>query len=311
MGQNKPNVPEQQMNMLNDFYQKSQSAPSPIESEFGPTRQNLSNQFQNAITRQVGNYDDIMGQYKGFNPQSTAARPGQVQQGYDTLTSAGTGFKNFADTGGYSAQDVQDLRARGMSPITASYGNAMRELDRARAIGGSGGSPNYIAAVSKAQRNLPQQLSDAMQGVNANLAQSIAQNKLAGLQGEAGVGSSIGSLAGQEAGRQDARTTASEQERLASMGGQASLYSATPGQATTFGNQVLGAYGLSGQQEQSRNQTGLQSLADYVNAYTGAKPVTPWWQTALGIAGDTIPFFTGGFKFSNPFGGGSTDMGGV
>lgn len=293
MGQNKPNVPEQQMNMLNDFYTKSQSAPSPIENEFGGTRQNLSNQFQNAITRQTGDYGNIMGQYQGFNPNATASRNPQVQQGYDTLGSAGAGFKNFADTGGYSAQDIQDLRARGMSPITAAYGNSMRELDRARALGGNAGSPNYIAAVSKAQRTMPQQLSDAMQGVNAGLAQNIASNKLAGLSGEAGVGSSIGQLAGQEAGRQDTRTTAAEQEQLAKMGGQASLYSATPGQVSTFGNQALGAYGLSGQMEQSRNQTGLQALADNVNAFTGAKPITPWWQTALGIAGDTVPFLGG------------------
>src|SRR5215467_8588522 len=121
MGQNKPNVPEQQMNMLTDYYQRSQSAPSPIQTEFGPTRQNLSNQFQNAITRQTGDYGNIMGQYQGFKPQQTASTNPQVQQGYDTLSSAGNTFGNIASTGGYSAQDIEDLRARAMSPITSQY----------------------------------------------------------------------------------------------------------------------------------------------------------------------------------------------
>ena len=309
MGQNKPNVPETQMNMLSDYYQKTQGSPSPIENEFGPTRQNLANQFTNAIQRQTGNYDDIMGTYGkiagSVNPN--ASRPDQVQQGYDTLTAAGKTFGDMAATGGYSPQDIQDLRARGMSPITASYANAMQQMDRARALGGGGANaPNYIAAVSRAQRTMPQQLSDAMQGVNAGIAQNVVQNKLAGAQGEAGVGSSIAGAAASEAQRQDAARQAAIAEQLGAAGGQASLYGTTPGQASMFGNQVLGAYGLSGTLDTSRNQLGLTALGDYVNAFTGAPRQIPAWQTALGIAGDVAPFALAPFT-----GGASLGMGGI
>lgn len=104
----------------------------------------------------------------------------QDQKNYD---SAMSGFQGFANTGGYSPEDVAAMRQRAQSGVTAAYGNTMMNLDRARALGGVGGSPNYIAAVSKAQRELPQQLSDATTNVNATLAQQIAGNKLQGLQG--------------------------------------------------------------------------------------------------------------------------------
>lgn len=104
----------------------------------------------------------------------------QDQKNYD---SAMSGFQNFANTGGYSPEDVQNMRARAQSGVTTAYGNTMRNLDRARALGGVGGSPNYIAAVSKAQRELPQQLSDAETNINSQLAQNIAGNKLQGLGG--------------------------------------------------------------------------------------------------------------------------------
>ena len=295
MGQNTPNVPQQQMNQLSDFYTKSQSAPSPIESEFNPTRQNISNQYTNAVTRNVQDYGDIMGQYNQFKGSldPTASRPAQVQGAYDTLDTAKGGYQNFMNTGGFSDSDIQNLRARGMAPITAAYGNTMRELDRARSLGGGGtGAPNYIAAVSRAQRTLPQQLSDATQGVNANLASMVQQGKEFGTSGMAGVGATQGGLAAQEAARQDAAKRAVEQEQLASIGGRASLYGTTPGQASTFGNQVLSAYGLSSGMEGQRNTQGLGALDSYVRAFTGAPREIPWWQTALGAAGDVASIAT-------------------
>jgi len=294
MGQNKPNVPQEQMNMASDFYQKSQGAPSPIETEFNPTRQNLANTFTNAIKQNTADYGNIMGDYNAFKGSldPTASRPTQVQGAYDTLDTAKGGYQNFMNTGGFSDQDIQNLRARGMAPITAAYGNTMRELDRARSLGGGGANaPNYIAAVSRAQRTLPQQLSDAEQGVNANLASMVQQGKEFGTTGMAQVGAETGQLAAGEAQRQDAAKRAVEQETLASIGGKGSLYGTTPGQASTFGNQVLNAYGMSSGMEGQRNAQGLQALGDYLNAFTGAKTQTPWWQTGLGIAGDVAPFF--------------------
>jgi hypothetical protein len=97
-----------------------------------------------------------------------------------------SGYQGFANTGGYSPEDVQNMRARANSAVTTAYGNTMMNLDRSRALGGVGGSPNYIAAASKVQRELPQQMSDAATNVNATLAQQIAGNKLQALGGMTG-----------------------------------------------------------------------------------------------------------------------------
>jgi hypothetical protein len=102
------------------------------------------------------------------------------------------------------------LRARGTSPIRASYGNAEREVGRSRSLQG-GYSPNSPAVIAKMAREQGQAGSEALTGVNANIAGMVQQGKQAGLSGAT------------------------------------SLYGATPGQTAMFGNQVLSAAGQSGQ----------------------------------------------------------------
>lgn len=300
----KQSVPDQVTQQAQQRYQET-TQPTQTEQEFAPVSQNFMNNYNAAAERNTQDYGNIMGAYQQFRQNLggptkftfqnvSANRPGELGEAYDSA-------RNFMNTGGYSDQDVQELRARGMSPIRAAYGNTMRELDRARALGGNGGAPNYIAAASRAQRELPGQLADATTTVNAQLADAIRQGKMFGTN-------AMGSWSSAEAGRQLQADLANQgadlqaqgmgeqslqnlrQSELASIGGQASLYGTSPGLASTFGNQALDAYRTRAGMEQARNQFGLGLLGAQLQAY-GSEDHTPWWQTALGVAGTAAPFF--------------------
>lgn len=288
-----------------------------IGQQAGAFQSTANTNYNNAVSQSNKNYGDIMSGYGDisnnltnignritsptpYTPQTVNySTPGELTTAYGTLGSAGKTFQDFADTGGFSAGDIANLRARGMSPITSAYGNTIEDLQQANRLGG--GAANYVAARSAAQRELPQQLSDAEQGVNANLAQMIQQGKLAGAQGLLGVGGEQGGLANtaeaqalgaaianQGAGLQGAALNnqmnqeyinnllSVQQGKLAAQQGRTGLYGTTPGAANMFGNQVLG------------------SLNTEVNA-NKEDTSQPWYDTALGIAGDVLPFFSGGF----------------
>jgi len=270
---------------------------SDLEKEFIPQSQSFYNAYSNAAGQQRKDYDTMMGGYGDWRSGVSNLSSNIAQRRPDAITynrsgdmqKAMSGYGNFADTGGYSPQDIQEMRARGMSPIRAAYGNTMMEMDRARALGGPGGSTNYIAAASKAQRELPGQLADATTNVNAGLAQDIRQGKLAGMQGlqqgslaEAGLDQRAKELTEQGLSAWEARQLASQEMSLRGLEGQRGLYSATPGMASTFGNQALQAYQQRNQLENLRQGTGL-GLIDMQLRSLGqqAPPGTPWWQTAL------------------------------
>lgn len=323
----------------NTWYNNLMSDQTPLEKEYIPQSQTMWNNYQNAVGQNTADYSNIMGGYQNFaNDVSkqgptkfgfervSAERPAELGESYGYLRETMPGYREFAQTGGYSPTDIQELRARGVAPIRSAYGNTMMELNRARSLGGSGGAPNYIAAASKAQREMPGQMADAMTGVNAQLAQDIRQGRLAGLSGMAGVGSTMGGLSSQEAGRmlqaamsnQNADLQAqqlSEQSlqalrntQLQALQGQTSLYGTTPGMASMFGNQALDAYRNRINLEQLRNQTGLGLLGAQMNAYSGQQATEPWWKQALNAAGSVIPYLGGGGQ-SNAGPSGSTPMG--
>jgi len=270
------------------------------EKEFVPLSQTMNNAYTSAVSRQRGDYDSMMGGYDSYlnnnvNPLISSIRSERPQaityNRSGDMSKAMAGYSNFADTGGYSAQDQQELRARGISPIRAAYGNTMMEMDRARALGGPGGSANYIAAASKAQRELPGQMADAMTGVNAQLAQDIRQGKLAGMQGlqqgsmqEAQLDQRAKELTQQGISDWQARQIAANELGLKTMEGKQSLYGTTPGMASTFGNQALQSYNTRLNMEQLRQQTGLGMIdAQLRSLGQQAPPGEPWWKTAIGI----------------------------
>jgi hypothetical protein len=288
----KKKQPEQPQNPAQEVINQAQTAyqntqqPSANEAAYGPISDQFMTNYNNAVTQNTQDYGNIMGAYQQFREglggpsqfsyqKVSAQRPKELGKAYGYLDEAMPGYRDFASTGGYSPTDIQELRARGISPIRAAYGNTMMELDRARSLGGGGGAPNYIAAASRAQRDLPGQMADAMTTVNAGLADSIRQGKMFGLQGITGTGSAMGNLSSAEAGRMLQAAMANQgadlqaqqmgeqslqnlrQMQLAGIGGQASLYGTTPGMSNMFGNQALNAWQQRAGMEQARNQFGL------------------------------------------------------
>jgi len=284
-----------------------------IGQQAGSFTNTAQTNYNNATKQGQQDYGSIMGGYQNYGsglqdiqnrisaptpytPQTVNYQtPGELSTAYGTLDNSQKTFQDFADTGGFTPQGIQDMRARGMSPITSAYGDTISKLGQANTLGG--GAANYTAALSQAQRQLPQQLSDAEQGVNASLAQMIQQGRLSGAQGLESVGAEQGGLANTAEGQQLGASIANQgaglqgaslnnqmnQEyinnllqaqgmKLGGLQGQSSLYGTTPGQASMFGNQVLGGF----------------------NAQTGANnqdSSQPWYDTALGFAADALPFF--------------------
>lgn len=288
--------------------------PSQLETQMGPIASGYQGAAETARNQNMADYGSIMGGYqdymKNLNPtydKVSYERPAEMNEAYGYLRQAAPGYKEFSETGGYSPTDIQELRARGVSPIRSAYGNTMMQLDRSRSLGGAGGSPNYIAAASRAQRELPGQMADAMTGVNAKLAEDIRAGRLQGLAGLTGIGSTMGGFAGDEGKANLQASMANQgadlqaqgmknQGMMAGLAGQSGLYGTTPGMASTFGNQALNAYGQLAGMEQNRNQYGLGLLDTQVRA-TGQQPApgTPLWRkmVAAGATGAAI-YFTGG-----------------
>lgn len=181
-------------------------------------------------------------------------------------------YQQFANTGGYSPEDLANIRARSVSPIRSVYSSARRDIDRQRALQG-GYSPNRTAALAKMAREQSYATSDASTNVEAAIAQMVQQGKLAGL------------------------------------GGMAGLYGTTPGLANMFGNQALQSQGMQNQmglgmmgaQQQARQlPTGFQSFMD--NLSKGAAMAAPFINPTTGLF--TNPFGKPGGGVQPPMGAG-------
>jgi len=161
-----------------------------LRSIINPMQQQFLDNYNTAYNRQMGDYGNIMGQYK-----------------------------DFAATGGFSPQDISNMRARAMSPLRASYSAASRNVDRQRALQG-GYSPGYGVLQSRLAREQGQGMSDAARSAEADIAQMRQQGRLSGMAGMAG------------------------------------MYGATPGQTALFGSQALQSLGQLLNLGQMENQFG-------------------------------------------------------
>lgn len=289
-------------------------------------QQVLQSQMQNNYTtstdRANNDYDEMMNNYRNAISQNQALNPsamfGQERAGYGAFASGANNigldptmagnvgeaighYKDFANTGGYSDADIQNLRARGIAPTRAVYSQAQNNLDRAKALSG-GTMTNYGAASAKMARDLSQQIGDANVNVNASIADKVQQGKLAGTAGLAGT-----SLAQQGAQLQvdqinnqmkmaglggltdtDKAILAGELSKnsqgLEALSGQRSLYGTKPGMADMFGQQVLhaGDQDLQGQQLENQLRLGL------INAQGGRSNIPGNFQQGLGNIGGVL-----------------------
>lgn len=239
----------------------------------------IMNNYRDIASGGAGSYGDVAGGGGGGGGGSFNAftvSPGKA--GYSDPFASYGGMQEFASTGGYSAGDIANMRARGTSPIRAAYANAEREVGRQRSLQG-GYSPNAIAAQVKMAREQGQAAADATQNVEAGLAEARNRGRQFGLTGMSNIeGQRLGAdvdlskynvgldFQGQQynadamARAQAASNAAGESsanralqargadmdDRFRALGGMTSLLGTTPGMSNMFGSQLLNAVGQGG-----------------------------------------------------------------
>lgn len=249
----------------------------------------------------VGDYGDIYGRYSqlaggnqfAFDPMFRGA-----------IGKAIGGYGDFADTGGFTPQGIQDIRARAIAPTRAIYSNAQDDLNRNRSL--QGYSPNYNAASARMAREQSQIIGDQNTNANAGIAQMIQQGRLAGLGGLVNAGGTgqglqndINSLNGQmqlaglsgmlnttgaSSASSQAASDADNRMRLAALSGMQSLYGTTPGMSELFGNQVLnsGNQLIAGQGLQNQSSLGQMGMQAGILGKPGID-WAKWGQIAGGV----------------------------
>lgn len=200
--------------------------------------------YTQAADEAKNDYRNIMDQYKNFQ----AKNPNQLKlQNVDynrnpEMNEAFGGYRNFMQTGGFSDEDVANMRARGISPIRAVYANMANELARQKNLQG-GYSPNMAAAMTRMRGSTSQQIADQVQNVNAQLAEQIQRGKMFGTEGMGNLSvrdldfAQQAKLANQQAALQASREGLADPS-LSAIHGQAQLFGTTPGMARMFGEQT-------------------------------------------------------------------------
>ena len=121
-------------------------------------------------------------------PIITGNQGGGGGSSYSSWTSgapqAFAGFSKFAETGGFSPEDLANIRSRAVSPVQAVYANAQREVNRQRSLQG-GYSPGFGVLQERMQRNMGQGISDQSIAAESDIAKLVQSGKLSGLQGMA------------------------------------------------------------------------------------------------------------------------------
>lgn len=263
-------------------------APSAIQSAYSP--------LENVWADTSRQYNDIIDAYRksrseptqitrptpySFTPLSSQARTPELSNAFNL-------YQNFANTGGYSGGDVQNIRARSLSPIRAIYANANREVDRQKNLQG-GYSPNYGAVKSKMARELSSILGDKSTDVEAQIAQMVQSGKAQALPGLAGLAESQAgreqqiNLANQQQQMQteqmnmaalrdyEERLRAQQGDTLQNIQAEQSLYGTSPAIASTFGNQFLNTMT---QPTMPRRVAG-SDIKPLTSMYQGAPAVAP------------------------------------
>lgn len=171
--------------MISPGYERptQRKKPNPVQGHFdayGSAMKGQSDDYTDIMNRFrniYNNPNDNMGVgFNGGNFQLDITAPAYRES--PEYKKAITNLGELSTTGGYSAGDIANLRARAVSPVRSVYGNATRNLNRQRSLQG-GYSPNFSAATTKMARDMSGQMSSALTNANAGIAQNVAQNRIA------------------------------------------------------------------------------------------------------------------------------------
>lgn len=275
---------------------------SSLGGQIKPRTSPLTSVYDAAVDTQAQNYDDIMGNYDSIlqdskktgnsklnyvpiNPIFNRQIQPQQYTRSGEMSTALTGLEDFSKTGGYSDEDISNIRERSISPIRSVYANAQNNIRRQKVLQG-GYSPNYNAVTAKMARDASSQIGDITTKVNADIAQMIQSGKLSGLSALSSAASNDNNLQNtinnrnttmanevEMANADEMRRVESEnnklqlmineinaknnqantQNQLAATQGKAGLYSSTPGLTSTFAQQVLANNAQNMQAQQNAN----------------------------------------------------------
>ena len=257
---------------------------------------NTMNAYRSAIPTQAENYDEIMQGYRNILGQGNGDSDALMSQYKSLLNGMGdyedvqyqesgeqkTAFKdlkNLVDTGGLSDAEAGDLRARGISPIRAVYGNMEREMGRNRALSG-GYSPSFNATAARMAREGSESIAGATTNVNAKIAEMRQAGKLSAAPQYANLANSK-TQGMNQVGLANARNkidfSANKGNLMQGMGslinsknnvpmdalkGMTNLYGTTPALVNTFGNQVAN--------QSSQTQNAVQNKQNYKSNVIGS-----------------------------------------
>lgn len=281
---------------LDYFGSTGESRINDLRNSVNNRTQGLESRFNSASDQADSDYGNIQSQYQSFmksNPISYT--PSHQDFG------AYSGYQNFADTGGYSQQDQQNIRARANAPIRATYANAQNDLTRRNVLAG-GNLANASAAKAKMSRELSYSLGDQSLNTEASLAEAIRNGKLAGLSGMTGIDTNkMGEGLANSSNNLQAQGMESNR-LLNAMQGQTSLYGATPGRASMYGNQMLSSSGQNLQVEQLHNQL-AQAI---INGSLGRASQPSGLQTGLGNTASILNLIGQGASLYNSYRNGSS-----
>jgi hypothetical protein len=256
--------------------------PSPVQDAY--------NNQATAYKQQGQDYSDIMNKFRDLYDRAGNISTNGLDlnanfnipsyQSTKDYTDAISKQKALAENGGYSPEDIANIRERGISPIRSVYQNAQRNVERQRALQG-GYSPNFAVVSAKMAREMSSQLSDATTNINAQIAQQIAQNKIGATNAYAGTASheqdernnfelqsaQMGnSLALDKLGIQERLLEFPIQSRRSALDGMIGLYGTTPAWASLTQNGALNNAQLHNSITQGNRANGLDLLSRYMGA---------------------------------------------
>lgn len=234
-----------------------------------PPRQNpvedMHNLYSTSVERQAGDYDDIMGRFRDIYGGASSPNGANGMYRFDPYSAAQTRYRQTRDsrqslseledlsrTGGLSAGDQQNLRARAVSPIRAQYATAQRDMNRQRGLQG-GNSANFGAVTARMTRDQSSLIADQMDNVNAGIAEMVQSGRLSAAPNYASAANAESSLRhGVASSNTAARNEASQHnasgllqsrrdqrgDRLGAVQGMTNLYGTTPALSNLYGDQA-------------------------------------------------------------------------
>lgn len=103
------------------------------------------------------------------------------------------GFGEFARTGGYSGQDIANIRSRSNSAVPSFYSNVRDEMARRNAVSG-GFSPGYSAGLRAVTRDQARGAADQVRDTELGISDRVREGRQFGLTGQANARNLAGAL---------------------------------------------------------------------------------------------------------------------